>query len=68
MKITRRCRSKTLDDTRATPCPKMLPSEVINAYRVSQYVVQPSSLDLLLITALSITGRERRATSTQLDQ
>jgi hypothetical protein len=34
-RITRRCRSDTLDDTRATPCPKMLPSEVVNVYGVS---------------------------------
>jgi hypothetical protein len=41
--ITRRCRSDTLDDTRAPPCPKILPSEMVNAYSVSQYRVQPSS-------------------------
>jgi hypothetical protein len=34
-KVTRRCRSDTLDDTRATPCPKMPTSEAVNAYRVS---------------------------------
>jgi hypothetical protein len=28
---------KTLDDIRATPCPKMPPSEVVNAYGVSQH-------------------------------
>jgi hypothetical protein len=47
-KVTRRCRSNTLDDTRATLCPKMPLSEVANAYRVSQYVIQPLSLDLSL--------------------
>jgi hypothetical protein len=47
-KVTHRCESDTLDDTRATPYPKMPPSEVVNAYGVSQYVVQSSSLDLLL--------------------
>jgi hypothetical protein len=35
----------------------MPPSEAVNAYRGSQYVVQPSGLDLLLVTALSISGR-----------
>jgi hypothetical protein len=29
--------SETLDDTRATPCPKMPPLEAVNAYRVSQH-------------------------------
>jgi hypothetical protein len=53
------CGSDTLDDIRATPCPKIPPSEAINAHGVFQYVVQPSSLDLSLVTALSITGRER---------
>jgi hypothetical protein len=46
----------------------MLPSEVVNAYGVSQHVVQPSSLDLSLVTTIGITGRERRTTCTQLDQ
>jgi hypothetical protein len=46
----------------------MLPLEVINAYGVSQYVVQPLSLDLSLVTALDIIVRERIATCTQLDQ
>jgi hypothetical protein len=32
--------SETLDNTRATPCPKMLPSEATYAYEVSQYGVQ----------------------------
>jgi hypothetical protein len=40
--------AKTLDDTRATPCPKMSPSKAVNTCVVSQYVVQPSSLDLSL--------------------
>jgi hypothetical protein len=66
--ITRRCGSDTLDDIRATPYPKMSPSEVVNAYGVSRYVVQLSSLDLSLVTAHGITERERRTTSTQLDQ
>jgi hypothetical protein len=35
--VTRRCGSDTLDDTRATPCPKMPPSEAVNAYGVSEY-------------------------------
>jgi hypothetical protein len=48
VEITYRCGSDTLDDIRATPCPKMPPSEVVNAYEVSQYVVQPSSLDFSL--------------------
>jgi hypothetical protein len=39
----------------------------LNACRVSQHGVQQSSLDLSLITATSITGRERRTTCTQLD-
>jgi hypothetical protein len=34
-KVTRRYRSDTLDDTRATHCPKMPPSEVVNTYGVS---------------------------------
>jgi hypothetical protein len=46
----------------------MPPSEAVNAYEVSQYVVQPSSLDLSLVAALDITERERRTTCTQLDQ
>jgi hypothetical protein len=36
-RITCTCRSDTLDDTMATPCPKMPTSEAVNAYRVSQY-------------------------------
>jgi hypothetical protein len=36
-KVTHRCGSDTLDDTRATSCPKMPPLEVVNAYGVSQY-------------------------------
>jgi hypothetical protein len=63
--ITCRGRSKTLDDTRATPCPKMLPLEAINAYGVSQYGAKPSSLNLSLVTALGITRSERRTTYTQ---
>jgi hypothetical protein len=58
----------SLNDTRAIPCPKMPPSEAVNAYEVSQYRVQLSSLDLSLVTALDITGRERRTTCTQLDK
>jgi hypothetical protein len=46
--VTCKCRSDTLDDTRATPYSKMPPSEVVNAYKVSQYVIQPLSLDLSL--------------------
>jgi hypothetical protein len=46
----------------------MLPSEAVNAYGISQYVVQPSSLDLPLETVFSITKRERRTTYTHLDQ
>jgi hypothetical protein len=46
----------------------MPPLEVINAYGVSQYVVQPSNLDLSLVTTPGIIGRERRTTCTQLDQ
>jgi hypothetical protein len=46
----------------------MPPSEAVNAYGVSQYMVQQSSLDLSLVIGFSITGRERRATYTQLDQ
>jgi hypothetical protein len=68
MKITHRCGSDTLDDTRATPWPKMPPSGAVNAYGVSQHVVQPSSLDPSLVIAIDITGRERRTTGTQLDQ
>jgi hypothetical protein len=34
---------------------------------VSQYRVQPSSLDLSLATALGTTEKERRTTSTQID-
>jgi hypothetical protein len=45
-----------------------LPSEAVNTYGVSQYVVKPSSLDHLLVTAYDIIGRERRTTCTQLDQ
>jgi hypothetical protein len=56
--------SDTLNITRATPCPKMPPSEVVNAYQVSQYVVQPLSLDLSLVTTLRITERERRTART----
>jgi hypothetical protein len=35
MESTRRCGSEILDDTRATPCPKMPPSEEVNGYGVS---------------------------------
>jgi hypothetical protein len=68
VKITRRCGSDTLDDARATPCPKMPPFEAVNTYLVSHYVVQPSSLNLSPVTALGIVGRERRDTCTELDQ
>jgi hypothetical protein len=37
VEITRRCRSDILNNTRATPYPKVPPSEVVNAYGVSQY-------------------------------
>jgi hypothetical protein len=63
-KVTRRRGSDTLDDTRATPCPKMPPSEAVNACKVSRNVVQPSSLDLPLVAALRITERERTTTCT----
>jgi hypothetical protein len=63
-----RCRNDTLDDARATPYPKMPPSETVNAYGVSQYEVQPSSLDLPLVNALNITERKKRTTYRQLDQ
>jgi hypothetical protein len=59
VEITHRCESDTLDDTRATPYPKMPPSEVVNAYGVSQNVVQPLSLDLSLVTTFGITEREK---------
>jgi hypothetical protein len=48
----------TLDDTRATSCPKLPPSKAVNAYEFSQYVVQPSSLDLSL--ELPSTSPEER--------
>jgi hypothetical protein len=67
MEITRTCRSDILDDTRETPYPKMSPLEAVNTYGLSKWV-QPSSLDLSLVTALGITRRERRTTYTQLDQ
>jgi hypothetical protein len=35
---------KSLDDTRATPCPKMQPLEEVYAYGLSQYRVQPSGV------------------------
>jgi hypothetical protein len=66
-KITRRCGSDTLDEIRATLCPKMPPSEAVNAYGVSQYVVQPSSLNPSLVPP-SASRREKRSTYTQLDQ
>jgi hypothetical protein len=37
-------KSKSLDDTRATPYPKMPPSEAVYTYGVSQYGVQPSGV------------------------
>jgi hypothetical protein len=46
----------------------MPPSEVVNTYGVSQYMVQPSSLDFSLVIVLGITRRKRRTTYTQLDQ
>jgi hypothetical protein len=46
----------------------MPPSEAINTYGVSQYVVQLSNLDLSLLIVLGITERERITTYTQLDQ
>jgi hypothetical protein len=58
------CESDTLDDTRATPYPNMSPSKAVNGYGVSQYGVQPLSVDLSLVTALGITGREMRTTYT----
>jgi hypothetical protein len=33
-KFKYRCTRDTLDDTRATLCPKMPPSEAVNAYEV----------------------------------
>jgi hypothetical protein len=62
-KYTRRCRSDTLDDTRATHCPKMSPSEAVIAYSLLVRV-QLSSLDDPLVTALGITRRERGASCT----
>jgi hypothetical protein len=59
-KITRKCEIDTLDDIRTTPCPKMSSSKAVNTYGVSQYVVQPSSLDLSLVPVLDIIERERR--------
>jgi hypothetical protein len=41
---------------------------MVNAYGVSQYVVQQWNLDLPLVAALGITESERRTTCTQLDQ
>jgi hypothetical protein len=35
---------KPLDDTRATPCPKMQALEAVYAYGVSQYEVQQSGV------------------------
>jgi hypothetical protein len=58
---------KTLDDTRATHCPKMSLSEAVNTYGVFQYVVQALSLDLSLEPPLT-SPRERRTTCTQLEQ
>jgi hypothetical protein len=55
--------SDILSDTQVTPCPKMLPSEAVNAYNVSVRV-QPLSLDHSLETALGIPRRERRTTYT----
>jgi hypothetical protein len=46
----------------------MLHFEVVNVYKVSQYVVQSSNLDFSLVTSLGTTGRERTITYTQLDQ
>jgi hypothetical protein len=73
--VESKCRfeSDTLDDIRATPCPKMPPSEENNTYGVSQYNVSVRgstvlNLNLPLVTALGITGKERRTTCTQLDQ
>jgi hypothetical protein len=59
VEITHRFRSDTLDDTRETPCPKMSPSEAVNAYRVSQYVVQLSSL-VLSLEPPSASPKERK--------
>jgi hypothetical protein len=36
-KIIRRCGADTLDDIRATPYPKISPSEAVNVYGVFQY-------------------------------
>jgi hypothetical protein len=63
-KITHRCENDTLNNTRATPLPKMPSSEAVNAYRVSQYGVQSSNLDLSLLITLGIIGRKRRTTCT----
>jgi hypothetical protein len=46
----------------------MPPSKAVDTYEVSHYRVQPSSLDLPLVTSLGITERERRTTFIQLDQ
>jgi hypothetical protein len=36
--------ANSLDDTRATPCPKMQPLEAVYAYGASEYEVQLSGV------------------------
>jgi hypothetical protein len=55
-KVKYRCISHTLDDTRETPCTKMPSSEAVNAYGLSQYMVQPSSLYLPLEPPSALLG------------
>jgi hypothetical protein len=64
MKIKLDSASDTVDDIRATPCP-MSSSEVVNAYG-SFSMESVWSLNLPLITSLSVTKRERRTIYTQL--
>jgi hypothetical protein len=40
----------------------------MNVYVVFQYIIQPSSLHLSLVTVIDITGREKRTICAQLDQ
>jgi hypothetical protein len=59
VEIIRQYGSVILDDTRTIPYPKIPPSEAVNAYGSSS-IVQPSSLDVPLVTVLDITKEREK--------
>jgi hypothetical protein len=58
VEINKERRSNILDDTRATPCPKMLPLEV--AYAYGGIPLQGPTIGTLDLPLVTITGGSRR--------